>query len=365
MRSLIPGSRSFAFLLTLLVPACAAVGTPAATDPRSTAAAITPEANATAPANDASPSAPAATNPLEARTIATLELGGGPDMPTDAFGSLWVIAVDGPIMNDGTEPAVHRIDPATNEVIASVPLPGRLCQGIGASPEAIWACGPDGLVRIDPATNKVVATVDLPAALVVSRIAYGAGSVWAFATSGTVPDLVVRIDPASNAVTDTIELHRSGGTMAFGFDALWVTSPLDDTLLRIDAATNAVEEWTTDVDGAGQVAVGEDAIWVSLLGEHGSQADEDDATVVRIDPATGDVTASIATGGSVEISGGFAATADGIWVRAPEPFLVQIDPVTNEVVDRIDARGGPGDVAVAYGSLWVTTELGDLIRIEP
>lgn len=87
--------------------------------------------------------------------------------------------------------------------------------------------------------------------------------------------------------------------------------------------------------------------------------------MVRIDPETGDVTASIATGGSLEISFGMAATADGIWVRGSEPFLVRIDPGTNEVVDRIDAGSGAGDVAVAFGSVWATTERGELIRLEP
>ncbi len=46
--------------------------------------------------------------------------------------------------------------------------------------------------------------------------------------------------------------------------------------------------------------------------------------------------ASIATGGSLEIEGGMAATGEAIWVRAPDPFLVRIDPATNEVVDTID-----------------------------
>jgi len=359
MRPSIPASRAIApLLLALVVPACsAATGPPAATAPPISTA--TPEASAP------SPSAPAPTDALAARTIATLELGGGPDMPTEAFGSLWVLAVDGPIMNDGTEPAVHRIDPATNEVIASVPLPGRLCQGIGASPEAMWACGPDGLLRIDPATNDVVATVDLPAALVVTRIAYGAGSVWAFATATVGPDLVVRIDPATNAVTATIELNHTAGTLAFGLNALWVTSPLDDLLMRIDPATNDVVEWTTGIETPGWIAIGEDAVWVSLFAEHGLQAGEDDPTVVRIDPETGEIVASIATGGSLQDEGGLAATADAIWVRAPEPWLVRIDPATNEVVERIDTVSGPGDVAVAYGSVWVTTERGEVIRIEP
>ncbi|MDQ3690580.1 MAG: hypothetical protein M3406_11210 [Chloroflexota bacterium] len=353
-------------LLSLAMSSCGAV-------PASSTSPATPEATATR--NPPSPSVetdipagseePAATDELAARTVAVLDLGGGPDLPTEAFGSLWVLAVDGPLMNDGTEPAVHRIDPATNEVVATIPLPGRLCQGIGPSPEAMWACGPDGLSRIDPATNEIVATVELDAALVVSRIAYGAGSVWAFATASVGPDLVVRIDPATNAVTATIELERTAGAMAFGFDALWVTSPVDNVLLRIDPATNVVEERTRGIDMPGVIAIGEDAVWVSLLAEKGSHADEGDPTVVRVDPRTGDVVASIATGGSLEVEGEIAATADAIWVRAPDPWLVRIDPATNEVVERIDTISGPGAVAFAFDSIWVTTERGEVLRLNP
>jgi len=129
----ITGIRLVAPLLWLVIPACAAPGTPAVT---ATPDGSSPLASPFASAPGAPPaSGPAATDDVAAGAIATIALDGGPDLPTEAFGSLWVLAVDGPLMNDGTSSAVHRIDPATNEVIASVPLPGRLCQGIGASPE--------------------------------------------------------------------------------------------------------------------------------------------------------------------------------------------------------------------------------------
>ena len=369
------GSRGAIVLFALLINACAAqpeppaaAPTPAHTpSPAATTPVQTPSATSDVPAVAPSVSQPAARDPLGGRLIATVPLGGGPDLPIEAFGSLWVLAVDGPLTNDGTEPAVHRIDPETNEVVASVGLPGRVCQGIGASPEALWACGPDGLVRIDPVENVVVATVELPVASVVSRIAHGAGSVWAFATAGMGADSVVRVDPATNKVTATIALGHAAGTMAFGFGALWVTSPVDDLLLRVDPATDEVEEWATGIEGAYQLAVGASALWVSLFGEAGLRADDDEPTIVRIDPRTGEVEASIATGGALEISGGIAATDDGIWVRAGHPFLVRIDPATNEVVDRLDSGGidSAGDVAVAFGSVWVTSELGDVLRLAP
>lgn len=353
------GRPAVALFLGLAIQACGTIQA----DLRTTS----PSATTSAPRSSQPPPSPTATpDALAGRTVATIELGGGPDMPTEAFGSMWVLAVDGPLLNDGTSPAVHRIDPDTNMVIASIPLPGRLCQGLGASPEAIWACGPDGLIRIDPTTNEAIASIPLQVPLTFSRIPYGAGSVWAFATTTVGPDQVVRVDPATNSVTATIDLEHVAGTMAFGFDALWVSAPADHLLLRIDPATNAVEEWTSGIERPGIIAVGNDALWISLLFEHAQDAGEDEATVTRIDPSTGEVVASIATGGSLGDEGGIAATADAIWVRGPRPWLVRIDPATNEVIERIDARGGPGDVAAAFGTVWATNaDYGEILRIEP
>jgi virginiamycin B lyase len=359
MTVLTTGRCAIALSIVVLVSACGAA--PAApTDVVEPSRMPTEAAPSVAP----EPSASAETNLLAQWTVATLDLGGGPDMPMEAFGSLWVLTVDGPIMNDGTEPSLNRIDPATNEIIANVPLPGRLCQGIGASPEAVWACGPDGLVRIDPATNEVVATIDTPAALVVSRIAYGAGSVWAFTTSAVGADTIVRVDPVTNAITTTIPLGRVATWMAFGFDALWVTSAADDVLMRIDPATNEVAEWTPGLETAGCISVGEDALWIALRSEEHVAIEEGEPTIARVDPATGELTDSISTGPG-ESGGCVLATPDAVWYRAPEPFLSRIDPVTYEVTDRIDSRSGPGDVGFAFGSVWVTWERGELIRLDP
>jgi virginiamycin B lyase len=302
---------------------------------------------------------------LAERTIAELDPGGGPDLPTAAFDSIWVVAVDGALLDDGTVPSLLRIDPATNEVVASIEIPGRLCQGLGASPEAIWVCGPDGLVRIDPTTNEIVAEVPFEAPLAVSRLAYGAGSMWAFATAAIGPDTVVRVDPATNAVTATIPLGHVAGTMTFGFDALWVTSPTSDSVLRVDPATNTVEVLSSGIEGAGQIAAGEDALWVSLYGEEGAQAPDVAPTIVRIEPSTGDVTAEIDAGTALEDSSGIAVAPDGLWVRGTDPFLLRIDAETAEVVDRIDADLSTGDVTVAYGSVWATSETGAIVRLTP
>ena len=108
----------------------------------------------------------------------------------------------------------------------------------------------------------------------------------------------MRVDPATNAVTASIPLGHPVGWMSYAFDALWVTSVDDDLLLRVDPATGEIAEWTTGVEAAGVITADEDALWVALLAVDGMRADDGEPTIVRIDPATGDVTAEVAAGAS-------------------------------------------------------------------
>jgi streptogramin lyase len=85
----------------------------------------------------------------------------------------------------------------------------------------------------------------------------------------------------------------------------------------------------------------------------------------RIDPADGALTAEVATGGSLEVTGCMAATPEAIWVRATDPFLVRIDPATGNVIETIDVPRGSDDVAVAFGSVWTTSEHGQVLRLDP
>jgi hypothetical protein len=361
-----PRTRAPLFIAVALV-GCAATASPVATSvPASSSAGPTSIATdwPTPSATDEKPAA--SPSPSTVAFTAELDIGGGPDLPTEAFGSLWVVALDGPLM-DGSPPVVHRIDPADNRILATIEVPGRTCQGIGASPEAVWVCADDALLRIDPTTNEIAATVAVPTPLMVSRLAYGAGTVWAFSTTAVGPDTVVRVDPATNGVVASVPLPSVAGTMSFGHDALWVTSPTSDALLRIDPASNAVETWATGLEGAGVVATGDEAVWVSLHGDPGGAAPSPDAvTLMGLDPTTGDVVAEVVTGGALGIDGGFAVTADAIWLRGPDPFLAVVDPATGSVLRTLDRPGGGGDVAVAFGSVWLTShDRGTIWRLAP
>ena len=103
---------------------------------------------------------------------------------------MWVLAPDLPLVDDSATPNLIRIDPATNEVTATIPLPDRLCQGFTASEDAIWACAADALVRIDPATNTITDTVPItgaPGVRIGPRPAVGTCGSSAAVTSSPTP----------------------------------------------------------------------------------------------------------------------------------------------------------------------------------
>lgn len=347
-----PATACRALALAMALAACSSTSgmTPA---PESTPAAATAT---TSPS--ASQSVAPAGESIEDRAEVTIEdVAGEPDWPLEGFGSIWLLAAD------SEEPSMLRLDPATNEIIATVPIPGRGCQGFTASDDALWACVDDGAVRIDPATNAIVGEVDFASGSVASRLAFGDGSVWAIGAEDGAPNELVRIDPAAMTAA-AIPLGHGVATLAYGFDAVWLTAPQDGMILRVDPATEQVTEHATGLSRPQTVVIGPDSLWVTLFGAE--EVAPEEPTVVRIDPADGSVLAEIATGAASENLGGLWATDDAVWVRAPGAFLTRIDPATDEVVETISGPNSTGDVTIAFGSLWATASSANVIyRLAP
>ena len=79
-----------------------------------------------------------------------------------------------------------------------------------------------------------------------------------------------------------------------------------------------------------------------------------DDRVLRIDPETNAITATIPTGRGTS---GVAAGAGWVWVTSTiDGTGVRIDPRTAEVVDQIDVAGRPREVAVGAGGVWVAAD---------
>jgi hypothetical protein len=135
--------RAGSLILSLAVLAgCASTGSPSA----STSPSAQPGQLSPSEAASVAPSGPLS-DTLEERLEATVDIEGA-DFPFVAFDSVWVVA-GGP-----SHPAIVRVDPATNTIIADISVPGANCTGAVAGFDAIWACSSDGIVRIDPATTR-------------------------------------------------------------------------------------------------------------------------------------------------------------------------------------------------------------------
>jgi hypothetical protein len=236
-----------------------------------------------------------------------------------AFGDAWVLR---PALD-----RVIRIDGSSLAKLASIPVPHP--SGAAADDSSLWVTSMDGtLTRIDPATNQVVASIDtgVPAdrgfendgalpptspnnGVPATGVAVGDGSVWVRGGGR-----LVRIDPATNSMQATIEVGGTIEGLAAGDSNVWISvcTPADPPctweLVRIDATTNAIAgrsvlgQWETSSDDQrgdiGRVGVTLDSgsLVLSLAVNHGSEYAR--GRLLRIDPASGDVITSVEVPGS-------------------------------------------------------------------
>jgi DNA-binding beta-propeller fold protein YncE len=134
-----------------------------------------------------------------------------------------------------------------------------------------------GLVaRVDALANQVdlrVRPPHPPSGLAVTR---DGRTAWV-ATAGD--RAIRRVAARAGRVAERVEFSHAPDQVAFGADAVWVTSSKDDAVMRVDAASDEVREIPVG-NGPTGIAFGEDRVWV---------ANSRDGTVSRIDPETSDV----------------------------------------------------------------------------
>ena len=320
------------------------------------------------PPTAGSPAASDAGIPLADRLEAEIAVEGSPDWPLVAFDSVWVVAPDLPLVDETATPNLIRIDPATNEVAATIVLPDRLCQGFTASPDAIWACSADALIRIDPATNAITDSVPFEGTGAISsyRPAVGGGYLLFLGSGGFVANTLVALDEEAKS-TRTFEQSGTIAGMAYAFDALWFTIPDENSVARFDPVTQETKVVTTDLPNPTGIVAGPDSLWVSLHGANDDQASTGDTQLVRIDPQTGDITAEFEIGGSPQSGVEAWAGEAAVHVRSTTPWLVTIDPATNEIVESIpDGEPVHGPLTMGFDSIWtVNLEHDNVFRLTP
>jgi YVTN family beta-propeller protein len=140
----------------------------------------------------------------------------------------------------------------------------------------------------------------------------------------------------------------------------WVT--VGESVTRLDGR-DGTELGTTPVPGETCLAmdVGFDAVWVGACAASG-------ASIVRIDPASGEATATISLDVDLQFEGSIAAGEDAVWAISlqPDQVLLRIDPTSATVTERYPLEGVSAGVRAAYGGVWVTRPDDDaVLRIDP
>jgi YVTN family beta-propeller protein len=267
--------------------------------------------------------------------------------PTEGTPDWQVLTDDAVWVSNRPLNTVHRLDPKTNRILATVPVGKSPCSGLAAGFGSIWVpnCGDrtgDGksVSRIDVKTNEVVATLPIGPAQSEGGVATGAGSFWMVSDQKGV---LSRIDPATNKVVAEITVPEKSAACNFGEDAVWITTPATNQLTRVDPKTNKVTDTIEVGKGPRFLTVGAGSVWTLNQG---------DGTISRVDGKTAKVVATIEAG--IPGSGGEIAFGEGhVWATIPQIPITEIDPATNAVIKQWVGPGGDS-IRAGHGSVWLS-----------
>jgi streptogramin lyase len=266
---------------------------------------------------------------------------------------------------------VLRLDARTHRVSARVTLPPMSSTvSLATGDHAVWVVPtspvshssgtrpeltPVDLTRIDPRTNSVVSTVPLPAALRPFDLVTLPGVVWVWGQGGAV-----QVDPASMRVS-TLIAPRGERVLGFAATRRRVTFLTDFAqIVTVDARTGerlATVPLDGSVVGEELVPIGNDVVVYRQGG-----------TLASIDPIRGHDRWTVHLGSQPR---DLTMVGGRLWVLIAKPGarsseVVVLDPGDGHLVERIalpvpDAR----KIAASGGTPVVTTQSGELIAVSP
>jgi YVTN family beta-propeller protein len=279
------------------------------------------------------------------RVTARIPVGAGPIDVVAGEGAVWVA--------NATQGTVSRIDPATNTVIQTTPVgrnPVRLATGLGS----IWVADQAGktVSRLEARTGLLHRTIPVTGRISPEDLAVGVGMLWV--RSG---NRLLSLDPATYTMTDrTGDWEVGGGGTALVDGLLWLSGTTRTgagQVVRVDPSTSRViDRFTTPGDGA--LAVGGDSVWVA-----GSTTQ----TIYRYDPTSKRLLDQIPIGVAAKH---LTADAGSLWVSSDSGQVTRIDMATNTVTGTFQATGRGSAVTVGHGAVWIVdTANAALLRIQP
>ena len=236
-----------------------------------------------------------------------------------------------------------KIDPIERRVAAASDWLGAF--GLTVTGDGVWFTSPDGnTVRHANYDLELITTVEV--GRTPTSVAHGGGSVWVINSDDRT---VSRIDVATRQVVATILIGATPGddTAAAGAlvdiagttDSVWVLG--SRKLYQIDPTTNTVRRDPIDLTFTGSdLAVTEPELWVT---------DNENGSVVRIDPATG-AQEAIPIGPGVCC---LTSDSEDLWVATEYGAVYSIDTATNDATELTDIHQPIQHITADAGNVWV------------
>jgi len=236
---------------------------------------------------------------------------------------------------------VSVVDTSNNTVVATMPLPGNIPNGVAVKPDGtrayVTCSGSNSVVVIDTLNNTVMTTVDLPAPAQPQGVAVTPDGTRAYvANLGT--NTVSVIDTSSNTVVATVGVGFPRG-VAINPDGTHAYVTRGSFVAVIDTSTNTVVHTITVGSGSWGLAV-------NPAGTRVYVANEDSNNVSVIDTSNNTVMATVPVG-SVPYT--VAVTPDGTRAYVTNGLsntVSVIDTSNNTVVATVAVGTSPAGVAV-------------------
>jgi YVTN family beta-propeller protein len=270
-------------------------------------------------------------NPVTDKLVGDISVGKRPAAVAVGEGGVWVANQD--------DRTISQIDPKTRKVVDTIGV-GSDVHEIASGFGSVWvAGGTDGTVtRIDPRTGKTTTFGLGPQP--VFWVATGAGGVWA--TSG---EELVRIDPTSDRIAVKYPISGEPTGLTAGRRAVWLTTE-NDNLLAVSPRGEIRQTSGSFQGGALAPAVGAGSVWVIVYLGHG--------VIQPVDPG------SLALGpgtDTVPFPLDVTVGRHSVWAVNVHGTVVRINPTTAAVVATIPtAPTARSAIAVGAGEVWVAIQ---------
>jgi len=236
-------------------------------------------------------------------------------------GAIWVLLTKS---LDGTVTSLARIDPATNQIAQTFDA-GNNASQFAITGDSLWVVtDPDGTVkRIDPKTQQVIATIPFEAPSTYSALGSDIiernGEIWVAAHGDQA---LVHIDPKTNKIVERFQIGIAGDEISPLGDSLWISSFDNGKVIRFDLTTKKV---VASIDASGSpigLLATQNGVWISQV-YYGQ--------LMRIDPKTNQAVGSLTVmSGGAQYPQQIAEVNGALWVVVTDQgihnILVKVIP---------------------------------------